>query len=87
MLELSLFQDSEETIYSAEKNDTCYESLADFQWEAKKMKNTKTMYRKQKWLFFSSNNCQAVRQKAISQLNKSGKNAFSAVKCPFVGQP
>ena len=40
-MEWSLFQDSEETIHSVEKNDTSYESQADFHWE--KYSNSKSL--------------------------------------------
>lgn len=47
-----LFQDSEETIDSAEKNDNSYESLADFQWEAKKKEKHKNQVAKTKIAIF-----------------------------------
>ena len=49
-----LFQDSEETIDSAEKNDNSYESLADFQWEAKKKRKTQKPSSKNKNSHFSA---------------------------------
>ena len=57
MLELSLFQDSEETDPSAEKTDTSYESQADFHWE-KKLKNPMTKNQKPNKAFSSSANSQ-----------------------------
>ena len=56
MLEWSLFQDYEETIPSAEINDTPYESQADFYWNEikknKKIEKPNTKYQIQKIVIF-----------------------------------